>query len=1290
MRRNVQRNTSVSNDKNLTNLSVAVNNRLPFVDTSTTTPKPKGCIVYDPNLDNILVSTGTMWVSAGGVAVLPPPLQSIASLITSGDEMLYTTGANTYALSSITSAGRNFLGQSTVANQQSALLLTPGVNIQTQNALLQSISNQSGVVSANQLFYTTGATTVSPSSITAFGRNILSQPDALSVNNLLGSLLGTVSNNSRLVRVTGIDTVSETTLASIDGADNISGINNLTMGGLLTTPNANITTFTNPFSMNSNKITNLGAPTVSADAATKQYVDNAVAGAGSTFGPVQLATTGILTVISETGSGVGKTLTGTFANMGTIDGIVIALNDRILVKDNTSMVGASSNGIYVVTDDSITPGPNVVYTRATDADQSAEMVNGKTVVVLGGTTLTGTQWITASAISPPTVDTDPISFVQVSAFTGGTGIDITGNIISVDATVARDNNALALTNKTMTSNTNDITARALFSNNGTNTVSVYASPNPIAGQALIATNSTTATWQNISSTERIVTVAQSGGDYTTILSAITAINGGAILGGVPTATNEVTVLVSPGTYNESNPILVPSYVTIRGQGRLNAVVVTPTNVNDNIFLMSPFSACYFMTAKGATGFGFAGFFYNNASSNPARVEQCLVDNCNIGFHSNGTGAQYESILVLRNTAVTNTANPTAQYGYLVDNAGTIDSIVSVASGFSLGFVPLEAGYQCEGALSLMILAEASANFIKRGFRCENGGTPSTNQAELRVYAGTLAFIFDPFGMPPTAIGVELGLRAKMRLFSVYIQDDTVSAPYQLHIKTSSIGSPDQSRIQGSGLVLRIDKTDIAQDTIVEGYSLSTTPGESQNQFLGELAVGFPGRGYESSFGEGDSHTFTLRAYTYNASTLGYTEVTDDLKLAGSGSPVAIFPSTPPTVGDIFYIGSVGASASSSPSFPGIKLMLSSSAVSTTGGAVGGRTNLIEPPQYSWVWEYWTGAIWAPFRIMVTGGDAPYLPHRQDAFNIFSGLTSYQVRFDRIRNAEYALPSGATLISYQQANGGTTFVAPSTNRNWVPSPPNAPWTQNDPVVPSIGVNGYWIRIRLTTPLLTSPTLDQVKLHTNRTEINKEGFMEYFGEARPLKRTDNNIQNWQPSSVNPPTSTVIRPSATLSANLTNNTFPPGSTSTTICQFSLPSDVDTSHPFILQWRFQASSGASANVRWKTTYAYLPANGDVGVADTSPDAYANTGAPPTAHSTEESLIFTYPTPGTQRRTTRCSCRLNISDCLAERTEEGDGDIFWVSLSREGGLIGDTYAGTIYLSDISLLYLAGTTGLHD
>lgn len=66
----------------------------------------------------------------------------------------------------------------------------------------------------------------------------------------------------------------------------------------------------------------------------------------------------------------------------------------------------------------------------------------------------------------------------------------------VSGDVVGTTNTQTLTNKTITSNTNNIIARELWAGSGASAVSTYASSAPAVGQILKATGSSTATWQN--------------------------------------------------------------------------------------------------------------------------------------------------------------------------------------------------------------------------------------------------------------------------------------------------------------------------------------------------------------------------------------------------------------------------------------------------------------------------------------------------------------------------------------------------------------------------------------------------------------------------------------------------------------------------------------------------------------------------------------------------------------------------------------------------------------------------
>ncbi len=149
-------------------------------------------------------------------------------------------------------------------------------------------------------------------------------------------------------------------------------------------------------------------PTLPLMAATKQYVDTI--GAGFTvILAVRLATTANLTAVYANGAaGVGATLTNSGVQVAlSIDGVAVALNDRILVKNQTTTF---QNGVYVVTD--IGSGAtNWILTRSTDYDQApAEVKPGTLVAVNFGATNATTSWLETATVL--VMGTDPILFTQ--------------------------------------------------------------------------------------------------------------------------------------------------------------------------------------------------------------------------------------------------------------------------------------------------------------------------------------------------------------------------------------------------------------------------------------------------------------------------------------------------------------------------------------------------------------------------------------------------------------------------------------------------------------------------------------------------------------------------------------------------------------------------------------------------------------------------------------------------------------------------------------------------------------
>ena len=155
--------------------------------------------------------------------------------------------------------------------------------------------------------------------------------------------------------------------------------------------------FTGNQSMGGNLLTNVSTPSAGTDAANKNYVDTAISGLNSLFdakGSVKVATS------------TAGTLATSFANGQTVDGIVLATNDRILIKNQASQV---ENGIYVV-------NASGVPTRATDMDAWTE-VPGAFVAVEEGTTNVDTIWLCTSN-QGGTLGSTAITFQQIPTTAG--------------------------------------------------------------------------------------------------------------------------------------------------------------------------------------------------------------------------------------------------------------------------------------------------------------------------------------------------------------------------------------------------------------------------------------------------------------------------------------------------------------------------------------------------------------------------------------------------------------------------------------------------------------------------------------------------------------------------------------------------------------------------------------------------------------------------------------------------------------------------------------------------------
>jgi hypothetical protein len=187
-------------------------------------------------------------------------------------------------------------------------------------------------------------------------------------------------------------------------------------------------------SMATYKITGLGTPTDSTDAATKAYVDSATEGLHIHESVVAATTANV-------------SLATALENGDTLDGVTLATGDRILVKNQTIK---SQNGIYVVQ----TSGQPA---RATDFDTATEIDSGDFVFVYSGGQA-GTGWV--QTYRPVTIGTDEINFTQFSGagtYLAGNGLNLNGTTFSIDTAITADlSTSQTLTNKTISGSANTL------------------------------------------------------------------------------------------------------------------------------------------------------------------------------------------------------------------------------------------------------------------------------------------------------------------------------------------------------------------------------------------------------------------------------------------------------------------------------------------------------------------------------------------------------------------------------------------------------------------------------------------------------------------------------------------------------------------------------------------------------------------------------------------------------------------------------------------------------------------
>lgn len=374
---------------------------------------------------------------------------------------------------------------------------------------------------------------------------------------------------------------------------------------------------------------------------------------------------------------------------------------------------------------------------------------------------------------------------------------------------------------------------------------------------------------------------------------------------------------------------------------------------------------------------------------------------------------------------------------------------------------------------------------------------------------------------------------------------------------------------------------------------------------------------------GEGDSYTRGMLVYKEVSSVFTDVSEDAK-SPSGSTFTYGTGN----NDALYVSCDLTDGSDYLQFYGIKASITTAAVLGTGEIVA---------------ERWNGSAWEEFGQMSCQSGPPVLPY---ANAIFERTGSEQVRF------------GLCMLD--------------------------DWVKNDP--PTTTTNRWWVRFRNNGAITTAPVFEQFKLHCNRFEVNSDGWIEYFGKARPLGTLPWSIDDAKAWASSPPDQDLYVLNSTNGADYdigvgrTENSLQAANRDRISIGIPAPYDLDTSCNIVIEVYWMGTSATAGDIQWRISAGISSLGDGVGV---------DQGSAPTSiagEHTEDVLESVGASEdGIFKRT---SFLVPVRQCIP-RDSNGASDIISISIVRDGNNIADDYPGATNIYNIRASYYKWCEGGH-
>lgn len=602
-----------------------------------------------------------------------------------------------------------------------------------------------------------------------------------------------------------------------------------------------------------------------------------------------------------------------------------------------------------------------------------------------------------------------------------------------------------------------------------------------------------------------------GNPYKTIKYALSTISGSSI-------TNKYGLFVAPGVYVEDNPVQGKPYVNIVAIGDTSSCRVQAQNASDNIFEAVEDTFFYGISFWGVTNA--SAISMTNSGISVAR--HCSFVDCKYGFTIDNANA----IADLDNLS---------GFGLTIP----IDRVINISAGKATIKDPVVVA---ESAVNTLVYITGSNSIVDINNPVSASpllgyGVWASSNAAVTISSGRI-----DGGVAGTISGGIMCDGAHMDVSALAIKGAVVAAETrgadEMHLQAVTIENCTTGLLftgTTDAILSAVSVQDCTKDMVTVGSNVSVTgsglllddnkmvldPDSIINiAHMSNLA------GDEGLLVKGELHVGSPErpketvmgggdSYTHDMLVYSYNGSTysniSDVAASSSGSTFGFANTNANTA---LYLSTDVESNGDKMTYPGLKMSVDS-VIDLGAGSV--------------VYEYWNGA-WTSFNYMNTDANAPYESHANVIFNTNG---SFQMRYDN-----------AMLDD---------------------------WVKNDPA--GLGSSNYWTRARIVTPIITSMQLEQLKISVNRTEINSDGFLEFFGAAEPIEDLfgasfvdTKALQGLTPSSENVDYGTV------LDLIYINNEFVNSATDGRGGIVTIPDGLDTSRELTFEITFAPVSSTTA----------------------------------------------------------------------------------------------------------------------